>query len=48
MEDFEYYIDEAYRQWTDFAEERQDCTLEDFVNFAKELAFHLINDNRTF
>lgn len=35
---FNIILDEAYRQWTDFKEERKDCTLSDFVSFAKEIA----------
>ena len=29
---------EALRQWNDFKEDRKDCTMEDFVEFVKEIA----------
>ena len=31
-------LTEALRQWNDFKEDRTDCTIEDFVEFTKEIA----------
>lgn len=33
-----YVLDESLRQWNDFADDRKDYTLEDFVKFTKEIA----------
>lgn len=30
-------LTESLRQWNDFKEDRQDCTVEDFVEFTKEI-----------
>ena len=31
-------LEESLRQWNDFKEDRVDCTMEDFVEFTKEIA----------
>jgi hypothetical protein len=31
-------LDESLRQWNDFADDREDCTLEDYNNFVLEIA----------
>lgn len=31
-------LEEALRQWNDFKEEREDCSMEDFAEFTKEIA----------
>lgn len=31
-------LEESLRQWNDFKEDREDCTMEDFVEFTKEIA----------
>lgn len=31
-------LTESLRQWNDFKEDRKDCTMEDFVQFTKEIA----------
>ena len=38
MEWLEVVLGEALRQWNDFKEDRKDCTVEDFVEFVKEIA----------
>ena len=35
---FNILLDEVYRQWMDFDDERENLTLADFVLFAKEIA----------
>jgi hypothetical protein len=35
---FNYVLYESLRQWNDFADDRKDYTLEDFVKFTKEIA----------
>lgn len=34
----EEVLTEALRQWNDFKEDRANCTVEDFVEFTKEIA----------
>lgn len=31
-------LDESLRQWNDFKEDREDCTLEDYNNFIFEIS----------
>ncbi|MEE0930532.1 MAG: hypothetical protein UIM53_05985 [Acutalibacteraceae bacterium] len=38
MEWLDFILAESLRQWNDFLEDRQDCTLEDFIEFTKEIA----------
>jgi hypothetical protein len=36
-------LNEALRQWNEFADDRKDCTLEDYNNFILEIA-EQVND----
>lgn len=45
METFNILIDEALRQWKDCAwDERKNLPLEDFIEFAKEIAREKISE----
>ena len=34
---FDMILTESLRQWNDFKEDRTECTIEDFVEFTKEI-----------
>lgn len=38
MDWLDMILKESLRQWNDFKEDRTDCTMEDFVEFTKEIA----------
>ena len=41
--EFNNIIDEALRQWNDFKEDREEFSIEDFVEFAKEISIQIGN-----
>lgn len=38
MKKLEDVLNEAYRQWMEFIDDRKDCTLNDYNNFILEIA----------